>query len=54
MRLLTFIEPRPVARSKPVPTVSPDKTPTESVELATVQLGLPFAQGIAIVPVAVS
>src|SRR5271169_896987 len=56
-RLVTFIEPRPVARSNPVPAVKPDRIPLASDGTVTLQFGVAwglFSQGTAIVPFVVS
>jgi hypothetical protein len=47
----TFNEPRPVALSNPTPAANPLSTPIVLPVVATVQFGVPAAQGIAFVPV---
>src|SRR5579863_7854519 len=46
-RLKAFTEPRPVARSYPLPALYPDSTPYMSDPFDVVQSRLPFAHGIA-------
>src|SRR3954447_15751926 len=49
-RLLTSTVPSPVARSYFEVALCPVRTPYECPETEVVQFGVPFAQGIAIVP----
>src|SRR5579871_6522164 len=49
-RLVAFTEPRPVARSNPVPVLYPEITPYVSPLCETVQFGDPLAQGTLLLP----
>lgn len=53
-RLQTFTEPRPVARSKPVPALKPVRIPLASPCVATLQFGDPLTHGAEIVPMVTS